>query len=143
MCQTNPVKTMGQWQWKRKPAHSSKFAAIFYETSENCTNLGTWQPGQFGRGEERNAEVPEECSNFLSCVQTLGTDYGKWKRKPANSSRMLQLCFQTTVDCTNLGTWLPGQFGRGGGENVVVPAECRNSLSDCKKDAKILHCSLA
>jgi hypothetical protein len=40
----------------------SEFAAIFYETS---VNLGTWQPEQFGRGEERSAAIQAEWRNFL------------------------------------------------------------------------------
>ncbi len=57
------------------------------------------------------------------------------------ASQFKRICrkffYETIVKCTNLGTWLPGQFGRGGEGSAAVQAECRNSLSNCKKDAKI------
>jgi hypothetical protein len=87
----------------KKASQFKQNAATGYETSVytvHYTNLGTWQPGQFSRGGERNVAVPAECTTFyqtsLNCTN-LVTWLRQWKRKPASSSEFAAIFYKTSV----------------------------------------------
>jgi hypothetical protein len=58
---------------EKKASQFKQNASIFYETSVNCTNLGTWQPGHFGKGEERKAAILQNAAIFFKHPCTVET----------------------------------------------------------------------
>ncbi len=92
----------------KKASQFKQNATTGYETSVYIIlNLGPGSPTDLVEVEKETWQFKQNAATLYqaSCVQTLGPDCGKWNRKPANSSRMLQFCNKhpcTIGECSNV-----------------------------------------